>query len=99
MRALVLFAAPLFSILIGPVIVFASAPVEATGAVLVIARWGDRTEQMITIAGGQVYGPVRAPLGVLAFSDDPAFADNLRAAGAWAVLAGNRIATICGADT
>ncbi|MCB1331831.1 MAG: hypothetical protein KDK28_21230 [Maritimibacter sp.] len=99
MRALALFALPLMSILIGPVIVFASAPVEAHGAVLVISRWGDRTEQVVAAAGGQVYGPVRAPLGVLAFSDDPAFADNLRAAGAWAVLAGDRIATICGADT
>ena len=48
--------------------------------------------------GLMITGFGSAPLGVLAYSDDPAFADNLRAAGAWAVLDGRRIAALCGAD-
>lgn len=99
MRAIALFASPLFALVIGPVIVFASAPAEGAGPVLVISGWGARAESVIARAGGQVYGPVRAPLGLLAFSDDPAFAANLRAAGAWAVLDGSRIAALCGAET
>lgn len=100
MRLIILIGLPLFTLLTGPVIVFASAPVPAAanGAVLVVSGWGARAESMVAAAGGQVYGPVRAPFGLLAFSDDPAFADRLRAAGAWAVLDGTRIANLCGAD-
>lgn len=98
MRSLALYASPLFSLVIGPLIVFASAPAPAGGPLLVLTGHGAGIAQIVARAGGHVYGPVRAPLGVLAYSDDPAFADNLRAAGAWAVLDGRRIAALCGAD-
>lgn len=97
MRALALYISPVFALLIGPAIVFASAPVSEGGPLLVISGWGARAEAVVAAADGWIYGPVRAPLGVLAFSDNPAFADQLRAAGAWAVLDGSRIAALCGA--
>lgn len=90
---------PLVSLLAGPLIVVLSAPSFATTPVLVIAPWGADTEAQIVAAGGAVVGPVRAPLGVLAASDDPDFASALRAAGAWAVIGGERIASLCGAPT
>lgn len=98
LRAIALFMSPVFALLAGPAIVVASAPVRPDGPLLVISGWGDRAERIVDTAGGQVYGPVRASLGILATSSNPAFADNLRAAGAWAVLDGSRIAALCGAD-
>lgn len=98
MRSLVLIVSPLVSLVIGPLIVFASSPADGNGPLLVVSGWGHDGLRLVAEAGGQIYGPVRAPLGVLAFSADPAFADTLRAAGAWAVLDGSKIAALCGAE-
>jgi len=97
LRSIALFFLPFFVLVTGPVLVLASAPVPGDGPLLVITRWGAHAERIIGAAGGHVYGPARAPFGTLATSDNPAFADNLRAAGAWAVIDGSHVAGLCGA--
>lgn len=98
MRIIALFLSPVFALVTGPLVMLAAPPVAGDGPLLVVSGWGAGAERRIGAAGGRVVGPLRAPLGVLATSDNPAFADNLRAAGAWAVLDGRRIAALCGAD-
>jgi len=52
-------------------------------------------ETVILNAGGQIVRPDRAPLAQIAASDTPEFSQRLRDAGAWVVLNGTRLATIC----
>ena len=96
MRILPLVLLPLVALAAGPVIVLASAPPRGDAPFLVVSGWGSEAEARVLEAGGRIVGPMRAPLGVFATSDDPGFARALRAAGAWAVIDGGRIAALCG---
>lgn len=66
------------------------------GALLVIVPpWVDGAALMRQ-AGGREVWPQRAPMAVLAQSDDPAFVARLRGLGVWAVLDGAIAMKICG---
>lgn len=96
MRALPILLMFVLAVFVGPLIVLASADAPKDAPLLVISGWGDTAEARIAAAGGEVVGPIRAPLGLFATSRDPKFPDALRAAGAWAVIDGGRIAALCG---
>ena len=72
-----------------------STPVPG-GIALVIAPPWVATEAIVDAAGGRAVGPVSVPLGMLAQSDTPDFADKLRKAGAWFVADGRPVALLCG---
>lgn len=99
MRYLPAFLLPVVAIIASPLIVVLSAKAPDSAPVLVIAPWGAATETQIVLAGGQLVGPLRAPLAALARSDNPDFGAALRLAGAWAVIDGGRIAALCGAES
>lgn len=99
MRVLALFASPVLSLLVAPLITLGAASPDPGSIVLVISGWGDASRARVEHAGGALFGPIDAPFGVFAFSDDPDFAANLRAAGAWAIVDGKKLAAICGAQT
>ncbi len=84
--------------LAGPVLALASAhPVGGDVMLVVAAPWTDR-DALILSAGGAPVGPRSAPLGSLAVSDDGDFAAALMARGAWMVLDGRLLASICGVE-
>ncbi len=84
------------SLLAGPVLALVSAPPAGDGIVLVLAPpWADRGT-IIEASGGAPVGLADAPLGTLAASPAPDFAEKLRARGAWLVIDGRPLAAICG---
>ncbi|MEC7761339.1 MAG: hypothetical protein VX874_05420 [Pseudomonadota bacterium] len=99
LRALPLLFLTLGAVLAGPAVVIASADPARDGVLLVVSRWGDEAERVITAAGGQTVGPVRARFGVFATSQDPDFSDRLRDRGAWAVINGDVLAALCRIET
>ncbi|MDJ0820979.1 MAG: hypothetical protein QNJ09_04095 [Paracoccaceae bacterium] len=67
--------------------------------VLVIAPpWGGDASAIVTAAGGQLIGPVQAPLAALALFDGAVPVEDMRLGGAWGVRDGAVIARICGVD-
>lgn len=82
--------------LIGPILALASTPLKADGPRLVIVPPWVNADVLVVQAGGQVIGPIQAPLGALAYSEKPNFDADLRKHGAIAVLDGAAIARICG---
>lgn len=98
MSRLPLFLMPIIIVLSGPMIVVASATPSQDDIRLVVSGWGRAASDRVETAGGHVIGPVRAPFGILAQSNDPEFSNRLHALGAWAVIEGGRIASICGVD-
>ncbi len=60
---------------------------------VVAAPWNGGAEAVVARAGGSVIGPERAMLAVLAHEANP---EELRAAGAWAVVDWAGISFICG---
>ncbi|WP_270725735.1 hypothetical protein [Shimia sp. Alg240-R146] len=86
-------------VLLVPILAVATGPVDVSKPVVVVARPGADLVQIIEISGGAVIGLENAPLGALGYSDDPKFAQNLRANGAWAVWDGRTIAELCGVKT
>ncbi|KPA20487.1 hypothetical protein shim_34770 [Shimia sp. SK013] len=86
-------------IVLAPVLAVATGPVDVSEPVVVVAGPGVDLIQIIEKSGGAVIGLENAPLGALGYSDDPKFAENLRANGAWAVWDGRTIAELCGVKT
>ncbi|SES29586.1 hypothetical protein SAMN04490244_109142 [Tranquillimonas rosea] len=76
-----------------PVLVSLASSAQPGAPVIVV---GPDAVRAIHVAQGRRIGPRRAPLGVLAVSDRPDFANRLRQSGAWAVLDGRAAAWICG---
>lgn len=94
---LILTAFFLLALVASPVVLVASStPRDGIPVIVVGAPWGDRLETVISQAGGQILGPESAPFARIATSDTPEFFQRLRDAGAWAVLDGTRLATLCG---
>ncbi|NNK15814.1 MAG: hypothetical protein HKP51_02795 [Sulfitobacter sp.] len=82
-----------------PILSLASSrPVPGDVALVIAPPWVAR-EAIVAAAGGQPVGPSSMPLGLLAQSDSPDFADNLRSAGAWFVADGRPVALLCGVST
>jgi len=82
--------------LFGPVLPLLSAKGASGDLVLVVVPpWQDGA-RVIAAAAGRPVGPVRGPLGQLAMSDGVDFAARLRSAGAWLVLDGQAVSTLCG---
>jgi len=79
-------------------LVAAGAPDPASAAAPVLAvapPWID-LDAAIARAGGRAISPAPAPLAALAVGPGPDFARRLKAAGAWMVLDGRRLADLCG---
>ncbi|MEO0771725.1 MAG: hypothetical protein AAFZ04_00955 [Pseudomonadota bacterium] len=94
MHAFLLGIAFLATGLIGPLAVLAQAPAPVPGApVAVIAM---NPEAVIDQGGARAIGPLTARFGILAQADDTATIDALYAAGAWRVIDGAWLATLCG---
>ncbi len=86
-------------IMTGPLLALASVPVGKDGIVLVVSPpWRD-VDRVIDAAGGRRIGPVTARFGGLATGEGAEFVARLRQVGAWAVLDGTAIATLCGWET
>ncbi|MGR3713872.1 MAG: hypothetical protein ACU0A6_12225 [Shimia sp.] len=92
-------AALALCVLLAPILAVATGPVDVSEPVVVVAGPGVDLVQMIENSGGAVIGLENAPLGALGYSDDPKFAQNLRANGAWAVWDGRTIAELYGVKT
>lgn len=75
--------------------VLADGPRAGLPVIVIVAPWVD-APTVVRAAGGQLIGPVSAPLAALAYSPDPDFAERLTEAGALAVRDGQRLALICG---
>lgn len=73
----------------------AAPPKAGTPVIVIVPPWLDG-DRLVASAGGQVVGPTSAPLAVLAFSDDPDFADHLLLSGALGVRDGSLLANLCG---
>lgn len=86
----------LTAFVMAPVLALATAKVDETEPVIVVAGPGGEPARIIHAAGGWVVGPVNAPFGALGFSDLSGFAEKLKANGAWAVLDGRVFADLCG---
>ena len=82
--------------LAGPVLPLLSLPTGKGALVLVVTPPWTHPIAVIEAAGGRPVGPDRSVLGYFATSDGPDFAVRLRAAGAWAVLDGNAVSSLCG---
>lgn len=80
----------------GPVLPLFALP-GGTGAMLLVVTppWRDSIG-VIERAGGRPIGPEASLLGRFATSDGADFPARLRASGAWAVLDGQAVATLCG---
>lgn len=73
-----------------------SVPPETKGPVLVVHwPWQDAAASIIA-SGGYVLGPVQAPFGLLAASEDAAFATVLVETTPFIVADGYRLARLCG---
>lgn len=82
--------------LMAPLLPLLSLPAGSGALLLVIVPpWGAPLA-VIADAGGRPVGPERSVLGYFATSDGPDFAARLRAAGAWAVLDGDAVSSLCG---
>jgi hypothetical protein len=78
-----------------PLALSARGPVAGAPALVVAAPWTD-PETVTRAAGGNVVAPRRAPMATIAvFADAEAIAA-ARAAGAWLVLDGAALASLCG---
>lgn len=90
LASLTLVLAPL------PLLTALASPSQSEGPLLILsAPWAD-TEHHIAAAGGRVIGPERAPFGVFAASDDPNFAEILKARGLWSVQSSTLSRIFCG---
>lgn len=84
---------------VGPVLAFANAqPVPGDIMLVVVPPWRDSLH-IVADSNGRPIGPMTSAFGTLALSDDPDFADYLRSNGAWFVVDGKSIASICGIET
>jgi hypothetical protein len=85
----------LVATLSGPMAALATAKPRAGEPVLALFwPWQD-AERLVTLAGGRIIGPVRAPLAVLAMGKSPDFAGRLSEQGALTVVDGTAIALLC----
>lgn len=90
-----LATATLSLILLAPFGALMAAPPKAgTPVIVFVPPWLD-ADRLVALAGGQRIGPGSAPLAVLAYSDDPNFASNLRLLGAFGVRDGSVLASLC----
>lgn len=64
---------------------------------VVIPPWRD-VEVIVQAAGGRIIAPRAAPFAVLAAGDGDDLAGSLRAGGAWWVMNGDALSSICGAN-
>ncbi|SLN49623.1 hypothetical protein AQS8620_02124 [Aquimixticola soesokkakensis] len=98
MQSLLIGLVALCSICIAP-LSLVLGPVSGADIVVVVAPpWRD-IDRVVSQAGGAVVGPLRAPFAVLAQFDAPIDAHITalaRAAGAWTLLDGDTLASICG---
>lgn len=90
----------LSSLFVPPALAIVGTPTPEAGPRLVLfPPWRDGLE-LVQKAGGDLVGPVQAPMGLLAFAADGSdFNRRLRDAGAWAVIDGTSIARLCGVST
>ncbi len=83
----------------GSLVTAASARPVAGEPVLVLSAHDSMSrERIVRSSGGQLIGPVSAPLASLAVSNDPKFISRLQSVGALVVLDGRAIAQLCGAS-
>ena len=82
--------------LTGPLLPLLSLKGRAGDLLLVVAPPWRQTLAVIDAAGGRPIGPGSAAFGQFATSDDVEFAARLRSSGAWLVLDGMAVATLCG---
>lgn len=83
--------------LTGPALAVAHAKAAPGNISLVIVPPWHSSAAVVTAGDGQLVGPILSRVSVLAVSDNPDFFDDVKAAGAWFVLDGNRWAHLCGA--
>ena len=95
MKPAIIFAA-LCVTLVAPFGAALTLPPQAGQPVLVVVPPWQDAARMIDDAGGNEIGPFTAPFARLAISDDPRFAESLRALGSWAVRDGATLARLCG---
>lgn len=83
----------------GPVLAVANAqPVTGSVSLVIGSPWKSSMD-IITETDGQLVGPYSLRIGALAASDDPEFINDLKSAGAWFILDGDRLAQMCGVTT
>lgn len=84
--------------LAGPFAAIASMPAQGDGPVLVVAPFGQvaLARHAVDAAGGDLIGPERALIAVMAYSRDEGFAEKLKESGTWLVLDARAIAQVCG---
>lgn len=82
--------------LLGPLLPVLSLPAAAGGLLLVVVPPWASAVDVVDAAGGRPIGPEQSPFGLFATSDAQDFPDRLRDAGAWAVLDGTAVSTLCG---
>lgn len=96
-RTFTLIGMFLAAALTGPVLALSqSAPIAGEVTVVAALPWSGRPADMVARAGGRLVGPGTSPLAVLAISDGQDFAKQLKDAGAWLVLDGRRLSSLCG---
>ncbi len=74
----------------------ASAPKAGAPVLVLLPPWVDGPS-VVEAAGGRVIGPMSAPFALLAYGDDPGFADRLQIAGALNVSDASILSELCGA--
>jgi hypothetical protein len=82
----------------GPALPLFAVPGGAGGLLLVVVPPWEDGAGVIDAAGGWLVGPDQPIIGIYATSDAGGFAGRLRAAGAWLVLDGQAVATLCGSE-
>lgn len=81
---------------IGPVAALLSSEAEVGEPVLVVHVLGAEAEAVVAEHNGRTLGPVSAPFGLLAISDDPVFLEQLRGVPGLMLADGRFIAQLCG---
>ena len=99
MKTLVLICLMSVSLGAGPILALISAEPEPDSPVLVLSvPWLDPSASVLA-AGGQLIGPVSAPIAVLATGSDPDFLERLAEMPGTLVRGGRQLAALCGLVT
>lgn len=82
--------------LVGPAAALLSSEAVVGQPVLVVHVLGAEAEALVSAHNGRTLGPLVAPFGLLAISEDPAFFDKLRDVPGLMLADGRLIAQLCG---
>ena len=81
--------------LVAPIAALATAqPRQGEPLLVILPPWRD-ADQVLARAGARPVAPVRAPFAVLAVTDTDIGLQDLRSAGAWAVLHAGALSFLC----